>query len=147
VKASLTRQRPLAGAEGHQQNFASKLEREYALPADIAQHLSGKFGTRALKVLLLLSENPEWRARVSAGVPAIAAELVYSIRFEMAETIEDLLARRTGVEMYGWREAVAAAPVAGELLAREKGWSSDKKTEAVSDYTQKLRGFLRELEL
>jgi len=146
VRASLTRQQPLAGAEGYDQNFASKLEREYALPADVARHLSGKFGTRALKVLSLLRENPQWQARVSSGAPAIEAELVYSIRFEMAETIEDLLARRTGVEMYGWREALAAAPVAGELLAREKGWSSAKKTDAVSDYTRKLNGFLRALE-
>ena len=147
VSASLTRQQPLAGAEGYGQNFASELQREYALPADVARHLSGKFGSRALRMLPWLRENPAWQARVSSGAPAIEAELVYAIRFEMAETIEDLLARRTGVEMYGWREALAAAPVAGELLAREKGWSPAKKADAVSEYTARLRGFLLELEL
>lgn len=145
--ASLTRQRPLAGAKGFDASFASKLEKEYALPADVARHLSGKFGGRALKIVELLDENAEWKMRVTEGVPAIQAELVFSIRFEMAETIEDLLARRTGVQMYGWKVALAAAPVAGQLLAREKGWDSAGEAAAVSEYAAKIRGFLKELEL
>ena len=145
--ASLTRQQPLAGSQGYEVNFASKLEREYALPADVARHLAGKFGTCALKIVELLRENPDWNRRVAAGAPAIQAELVYSIRFEMAETIEDLLARRSGVQMYGWREALAAAPMAGELLAREKGWAPSREPRAVAEYTAKIRGFLNELQL
>jgi glycerol-3-phosphate dehydrogenase len=65
----------------------------------------------------------------------------------MAETIEDLLARRTGVQMYGWAGALNAASVVGQLLAREKNWDSAKEAEAVSGYSDKIRGFLRELEL
>jgi len=145
--ASLTRQQPLAGAPGYGANFASKLEKEYAFPADVARHLAGKFGTRAAKIAELLRENPAWKTRVAAGVPAIQAELVYSIRFEMAETIEDLLARRTGVQMYGWKGALDAARISGELLATEKGWDSDQEARAVAEYSGKIRGFLDELEL
>lgn len=145
--ASLTRQQPLASAKGFDANFATKLEKEYALPSDVALHLSGKFGVRALKLLELLRENPEWKMRLTAGVPAIQAELVYSIRFEMAETVEDLLARRTGVQMHGWKEALAAAPIAGAFLAREKGWDRAKEASAVREYVAKIRGFLNELEL
>ena len=144
---SLTRQQPLAGAKGFAANFASRLEKEYSLPADVARHLSGKFGARALKLLELLKENPEWNRRVTERVPAIEAELVYAIRFEMAETIEDLLARRTGVEMYGWKEALAAAPVAGSFLAREKAWDRAEEASARTEYARKIRGFLSELEL
>jgi glycerol-3-phosphate dehydrogenase len=144
---SLTRQQPLAGAKGFDANFASRLEKEYSLPADVARHLSGKFGLRALKLLELLNENPEWRRRITERVPAIQAELVYCIRFEMAETIEDLLARRTGVQMYGWKEALAAAPVAGAFLAREKGWDAAEEAGARTEYARKIRGLLSELEL
>jgi glycerol-3-phosphate dehydrogenase len=147
VSASLTRQQPLAGAEGYDSNFASRLEKEYALPADVARHLSGKFGARAIRIVELLRENPQWKERVAPGVPAIEAELVYCIRNEMAETVEDLLARRTGVQMYGWREALLAARVAGALLAQEKGWDAAKQEAAVGEYSGKIRGFLRELEL
>jgi glycerol-3-phosphate dehydrogenase len=144
---SLTRQQPLAGAKGFDANFASRLEKEYSLPADVARHLSGKFGVRALELLELLKENPEWRRRVTERAPAIQAELVYSIRFEMAETIEDLLARRSGVQMYGWKEALAAAPVAGAFLAREKGWDAAEEAGARTEYARKIRGLLSELEL
>jgi len=95
----------------------------------------------------LLREDLQWKERVAPGVPAIEAEFVYCIRNEMAETVEDLLARRTGVQMYGWREALVAARVAGALLAQEKGWDAAKQEAAVAEYSSKIRGFLRELEL
>jgi glycerol-3-phosphate dehydrogenase len=147
VSTSLTRQQQLAGAEGYDSNFSSRLEKEYALPADVARHLSRKFGARAIRIVELLRENPQRKERVAPGVPAIEAEFVYCIRNEMAETVEDLLARRTGVQMYGWREALAAARVAGALLAQEKGWDAAKQEAAVAEYSGKIRGFLRELEL
>jgi glycerol-3-phosphate dehydrogenase len=147
VSESLTRQQALAGAEGYDSNFASRLEKEYALPTDVARHLSGKFGARAIRIVELLRENPPWKERVAPGVPAIAAEFVHCIRNEMAETVEDLLARRTGVQMYGWREALVAARFAGALLAGEKGWDAAKQEAAVAEYSGKIRGFLRELEL
>jgi hypothetical protein len=49
--------------------------------------------------------------------------------------------------MYGWREALLAARVAGVLLAQEKGWDAAKQEAAVAEYSGKIRGFLRELEL
>jgi glycerol-3-phosphate dehydrogenase len=147
VSASLTRQQPLAGSQDFDSGFAERLEKEYALSADVARHLAGKFGTRALKIMELLKENPEWKSRLAVGVPSIQAEIVYCIRYEMAETIEDLLARRTGVEMYGWKEALAAARAAARLLARERQWDAAKEAAAVAEYSDRIRGFLNELEL
>ena len=147
VSPCLTRQYPLAGAAGFNDHFSSRIEKEYALPADIAQHLAAKFGTRALELLELLQENPEWNERITPELPAIHAEIVYCIRNEMAETIEDLLARRTGAQMYGWKAALKAAPVVGALLAREKSWDSAKETAAVREYSWRIRGFLQELQL
>ncbi len=72
---------------------------------------------------------------------------MFSIRHEMAETIEDLLARRTGTQLQGWRQALEAAPVAAALLAKEKNWNSAKTEAAVSEYSGKIRGFLKELAL
>jgi glycerol-3-phosphate dehydrogenase len=65
----------------------------------------------------------------------------------MAETIEDLLARRTGAQMYGWKQALQAAAVVGSLLGQEKNWDSTKIEMAVSEYSGKIRGFLKELAL
>src|SRR5262249_16126154 len=110
-------------------------------------HLAVKFGAKAKNLLELLNENSVWKERIVSGAPAIQAEIVYCIRNEMAETIEDLLARPTGVQMYGGREALTAAPVVGALLAREKGWDRTREAAAVVEYSDKIRGLLRELEL
>jgi len=146
VTPCLTRQYSLAGASGYNKDFSKSLEQEYSLPVDTARHLAGKFGRRASKILELLQENPSWKTRIATGLPAIQAEIVYCIRNEMAETIEDLLARRTGAQMYGWREAIEAAPVVASLLAREKNWDSTRTTAAVSEYSAKIREFLKQLE-
>jgi len=142
-----TKEQPLAGAVGFDDSFAGKLAKEHALPSDVARHLAGKFGTNALRIAALFQQNAEWKTRVSPDAPVLRAEAVYCVRCEMAETLEDLLARRTGIQMYGWRAALEAAPVAGALLAKEKGWDTAKEAAALAEYSGRIRGFLRELEL
>jgi glycerol-3-phosphate dehydrogenase len=147
VTPSMTKQHALAGASGYDKGFSKEIEKEYSLPADVAQHLAGKFGTAALKILELCKENSSWNRRIATGLPAIEAEIVFCIRYEMAETIEDLLARRTGSQFYGWKEAIEAAPRVAELLAPEKHWETSRSAAAVSEYTTKIQAFLDELGL
>ena len=65
----------------------------------------------------------------------ICAEVVYVIREEMAQTIEDILLRRIGVQFHSWKEAAQAAPVVGQLLAREFGWSEAQTQRGASTLT------------
>jgi glycerol-3-phosphate dehydrogenase len=147
VTPSRTKQHALEGASGYHKGFSKEIEKEYSLPADVAAHLAGKFGTAALKILQLFKENPCWNRRIATGLPAIEAEIVFCIRYEMAETIEDLLARRTGSQFYGWKEAIAAAPRVAGLLASEKHWDASRSAAALSEYTTKIQAFLDELGL
>jgi glycerol-3-phosphate dehydrogenase len=147
VTPSVTRQYPLAGASGYHKDFSKDVEKEYSLPADVARHLAGKFGSTALNILELLHENRSWSARIAPGLPVIYAEIVHCIRNEMAETIEDLLARRTGAQLYGWKPALQAATAVATLLATEKNWTTDHTAAAVAEYSRKIRGFLEELAL
>ncbi len=75
------------------------------------------------------------------------AEIIFCIRYEMAETIEDLLARRTGAQFHGWEEALEAAPRVAELLAQEKHWEPNQRATALSQYSTKIHAFLDELGL
>jgi glycerol-3-phosphate dehydrogenase len=145
VTPCLTKEYPLAGTAGFDNDFSKTIEREYSLPADTARHLAGKFGTRALKILDLLQENPSWKERIANGLPVVQAEIVYCIRNEMAETNEDLTARRTGAQLYGWRESIEAAPTVGSLLGHEKNWDSARTDAAIAEYSAKISGFMNEL--
>ena len=56
---------------------------------------------------------------------------------EMAVTIEDVLARRIGLQLFGWRLAIRAAPIVAALLRRELGWSAAEEVAAVDQYVAK----------
>ena len=98
-------------------------------------------------MLELIHADADLRLQLVDGFPALRAEVVYCAREESAQTIEDVLARRLGLQLYDWRSSILAAPVAGELLGRELGWSETEKSEQATRYIEKIRGFLRELGL
>lgn len=147
MSACETEKHRLDGAEGFTVNFWQTLVNDYNLAESTAKHLADKFGKNAEQVLNFGREDAKLLAPIVEGFPAIRAEVVFCAREEMAQTIEDILARRIGLQLYDWRLSIAAAPVVGELLAEELRWSEQEKTIAISDYKRKIQGFLLELGL
>jgi glycerol-3-phosphate dehydrogenase len=146
-RASVTKERLLCGAKGFLPEYWKTVAADFGLDDATARHLAGKFGTRASEVLALTREDEGLRELLVAGLPYMRAEVVYAVRKEMAQTIEDILARRLGLQMFDWRSAIAAAPVVGEWIARELGWSAEKRDQAIAEYTGKINGYLAELGL
>jgi glycerol-3-phosphate dehydrogenase len=66
---------------------------------------------------------PPWPLQDSSSLASIvyATDLLRAVRFEMARTVEDLLARRTRALFLNAKEAVALAPFAAKLLVLELG--------------------------
>jgi glycerol-3-phosphate dehydrogenase len=110
----------------------------YGLNEAVAKHLAEKFGTEAEAVLSLTKEDSRLGSPFVQEAAPIQAEVVYCARTEMAITIEDVLSRRIGLQHFGWKLAIQAAPVVGELLAREFGWTANEKSRAVDDYVSKI---------
>jgi glycerol-3-phosphate dehydrogenase len=52
---------------------------------------------------------------------AFRAQVVHAARHEMAATVEDVLRRRVGLELYDWHMAMEAAALVAELLSHELG--------------------------
>jgi len=136
--ASPTRDHTLAGSEGFSPEFWKSLMQEHGLAEAPARHLAGKFGTRAPRILALIREDASLAQPLLAGLPELRAEVVYSARFEMAVTIEDVLFRRTGVQLYSWKSAIQAAPDVGAILRNGLGWSAEEERSAVEAYTAKI---------
>jgi glycerol-3-phosphate dehydrogenase len=128
----------LNGAAGWSPEYWETLEARYHVSRSTAMHLSEKFGTNAVRVLDLVSQDPQLKSPIVEGQSPIQAEIVYGIRNEMAMSIEDILARRIGLQLYGWSAAVKAAPIVGDHLARELGWSPAQKQKAVEEYVSKV---------
>lgn len=139
---SKTRNYILFGGNGFTDDYWKKLSRKHPISTETARHLASKFGTAAERVLAASGEDRSLAELVVEGYPAIRAEVIYAIREEMAATIEDVLARRIGLQLYSWRDALAAAPAVGALMAEELNWSGSVTDAAVNGYVAKIRHLL-----
>lgn len=149
--ACVTRAHPLFGslpesADGYA-GEAESLVRAQGITLETASHLVQKFGSCAVRVLDLAQEDASLLAPLVEGAPQIQAEVVYSIREEMAVSLEDILSRRLGLQYFDWRLTAQAAPAVARILARELGWCPDRAREEVESYTELIGRYLQALGL
>jgi glycerol-3-phosphate dehydrogenase len=140
--ASQTRNHILHSGEGFTSDWWEGLCLDFGVAPETARHLAAKFGTAAEKVLAISKENAALAELIVPGYPAIRAEVVYAVRHEMAVTIEDVLARRIGLQLHSWRDAIDAAPVVAGLMAAELQWDSDFESLAERQYVERMHYFL-----
>jgi glycerol-3-phosphate dehydrogenase len=79
------------------------------------------YGSDADKIKALRDSDASLAHQMNPELPQIAAEVVWAAREEMARSVEDVLARRTRALFLNARAAVAMAPEAARLLAKELG--------------------------
>jgi glycerol-3-phosphate dehydrogenase len=142
-----TRKHRLAGAETVDRNASAALENTYKISGNTARHLIEKFGSLATQVLELSAAEPELLQPLVPELAPIMAEVVYSIRCELAANLEDILVRRTGLQLYSWRAALQAAPVVSCILARELGWPPEREQRELREYQAKIKYQIQELGL
>ncbi|MEV2254583.1 glycerol-3-phosphate dehydrogenase/oxidase [Streptomyces sp. NPDC050147] len=71
------------------------------MAADTAKHLATHYGSLSFDIARLANENPELAERVSPDAPEIWAQVVYARDHEWAETVDDVLRRRTTLTIRG----------------------------------------------
>jgi glycerol-3-phosphate dehydrogenase len=86
------------------------------------------------KVRQIAAESPDLARPLIDGAPHIRAEVVYAVRHQMARTVEDVIARRIGLELYDWRAAMAAAPMVADLMGIDRAHAEG--------YARKIRRLL-----
>ena len=79
------------------------------------------YGSDALGIQDLMQAEPGLRTPLHPSLPYCGAEVVWATRFEMARSVEDVLARRTRALFLNAGAALAMAPRVAELMAGELG--------------------------
>jgi glycerol-3-phosphate dehydrogenase len=133
---------PLVGSAGYAPDYWQSLTQRFALTELAARHLAQKYGVCAPEVMKLAETDPDLARPLLEGLAPIRAEVVFGARDELAVSIEDILARRIGLQLYGWRDAIRAAPAVAELLARELGWPESAKQPAIAEYVAKIQDLI-----
>lgn len=91
------------------------------------------YGSDEEKMLSLIKESKEFGVVISEELKIIKAQVVWSVRHEMARTVEDFLARRTRALFLDARESMRIAPEVAEIMAGElnegEGWIKKQLTD------------------
>ena len=131
------------GAVARPLGRAPSLGRLPKLPEATNDRLSRIYGTRSSAVMELISDDPSLGEVFDLETGAIAAEVVFAFKHELAQTLCDCLLRRTMVGLNstcGLDAVEAAARVAQKYL----GWSAsrvDQETDAYrNEISRRFRG-------
>ncbi|WP_202912766.1 glycerol-3-phosphate dehydrogenase/oxidase [Christiangramia aestuarii] len=81
-------------------------------------HLHVYGGDKSL-ILELIDKHPNLGERIHPDLPHLEAEVVWAVRFEMARSLEDVLARRVRILFLDARIAQEIAPKVAALMAKE----------------------------
>jgi glycerol-3-phosphate dehydrogenase len=102
-------------------------------------HLYDRFGEDAKVVLDLIAANEELGECPIEGQPYVGAEFVFSVRFEMATSMIDLLTRRTRAHLHDARATLRGAARVGALVAPVLGWSDEDLRRQLDEYESLVR--------
>jgi glycerol-3-phosphate dehydrogenase len=100
------------------------------------------YGSDRVNLADLISQNPSWREKIMVDTPYIKAQVIFSIRYEMAVTIEDFLARRVRALLLDARKSIEMAPEVAFLMAKELGYDQKWVDSQVEEYRKLAEGYI-----
>ena len=124
-----TRKLPILGGADYHAQGDQVLVEKYGFAADIAAYLHRTYGDQAAHVASL--DTTPGGIRLAKDHPIIEAEVLYAVRYEMAERVIDVLARRTPLALVDSEAARSAVPRVLEIMAEELGWDQRRCAEEI----------------
>jgi len=100
------------------------------------------YGSDLAQLQKLSDEQPELNALLHPLLPYKLREVVWAARYEMARTVEDVMARRTHALFLHARAAIEAAPVVAKLLARELKRSDVWMNHDLAQFKEMATGYI-----
>ena len=135
ARRSPTKSLALRGAHGTNELAEPDAAARLGIDAGTLQHLAGRYGGEARTIVAMLEADPELTKPLVPGLPYLRAEAVYAARYEMAQTVDDVLSRRTRALLLNNEATTGAALDVARLLAPELGWTPERVDHEVSSFT------------
>ena len=132
------------GATGDFESFAARFKATSGLTDELAERLLKVYGVRAPEVLDEAGDDHSLRVPLSPSATVetglLGAEVLYAFRHEMAQTLSDVLLRRTMVGL-GPRVALDVDEAAAQVAVRHLGWSQERADREVREYRDFVRRY------
>lgn len=100
------------------------------------------YGTDVKGIQEIENENPEYSKLLDPNYTFTQAHVIWAAREEMAQTVEDVLARRVRILFLDARAAKKMAPKVAELLAKELGKTEEWQQEQVKEFNELANDYL-----
>jgi len=100
------------------------------------------YGSDQDEILRLQYENPEYAKKLHKNFDFTVAEIVWAVRKEMAQTIDDVLARRVRALYLDARASIEMAPSVAAILAKELQRDKKWEEEQIKAYTDLANGYI-----
>jgi glycerol-3-phosphate dehydrogenase len=126
--------RVFGGDFGHLDEFVLQARQKSGdeLSADTMERLARTYGTSLDALLALAGHEPTWRRPFSGYAPVIGVEVIYAVREEMAQTLEDVVRRRTVLGSTGLPDE-SSLDYCARLVAAELGWDDGRRRQEVEN--------------
>jgi glycerol-3-phosphate dehydrogenase len=134
----LTAHDPLPGAATTDfANFSADFKQDSRLPEATNDRLLRIYGTRAALLVELLKDDPSLAEVFDSETGALAAELVFAFKQELATTLSDCLLRRTMVGLNS-SSGLTAIEAAGAIAQKFLGWSELRVKQEIKAYKEEV---------
>lgn len=99
------------------------------------------YGSDETKILDLAKEKT-MNDSLSTSLSVIKAQVVWAVRYEMARTIEDFLARRARCQLLDARESIRMAPAVAEIMAAQLGKDKEWQRLQIENYEKVTSNYI-----
>jgi glycerol-3-phosphate dehydrogenase len=130
-----TDREPLPGGEASDFSEFRRAGQEIGLSPLAVDHVVSHYGTEAAAIFNLGREDRSLLEPLHPDHVAVRAEVVHSVRRELARTVEDMLVRRLHLFYETRDRGAAAVPIVAALMGGELGWSADEIQRQADSFT------------
>jgi glycerol-3-phosphate dehydrogenase len=140
-KRDSTKHRVLPGGVGIEPSnlegvavIGRKLMDEYGLDVDSATHLCGVYGARALDIGPMIAADRSLADRLDRELPYLWAEVDFAAKWDLARTVEDVLARRVPLLLVSRDQALGIVERVADRLGAILGWDAAVRATMIDEY-------------
>jgi glycerol-3-phosphate dehydrogenase len=141
VAESVTEKIPAIGADGYfaLEQQSAQLAELSGLSVETITHLLNRYGSTINEIFEIIESDKKLAQQLTGDLPYLKAEIVYAVTHEGAQSVDDVISRRTRIAFEANDGGESLASSVATLIAPILGWDAAAKKASVSEFTKQLK--------
>ncbi|MEY4497966.1 MAG: hypothetical protein RJA40_71 [Actinomycetota bacterium] len=141
VADSVTEKTPAIGADGYFALVQQKgqLAELSGLSEETIIHLLNRYGSTIDEIFEIIYADKKLGQPLTSELPYLKAEIIYAATHEGAQSVDDVISRRTRISFEASDGGKSLAAAVATLIAPILGWDAEAKKSSISEFTKQLK--------